>query len=33
MLGSAGIGYALLRVHDPRTVPSVLLLAPAEASH
>ena len=33
MLGSAGVGYSLLRLHDPKTVPSVLLLAPGEMSH
>ena len=25
MLGSAGVGYSLLRLYDPKTVPSVLL--------
>jgi lantibiotic modifying enzyme len=33
MLGTAGIGYALLRLHDPELVPSILLLAPAKVSH
>jgi hypothetical protein len=28
MLGSAGVGYAFLRLHDPESVPSVLLLTP-----
>ena len=32
MLGSAGLGYSLLRLHDPKTVPSVLLIAPGEVS-
>jgi lantibiotic modifying enzyme len=27
MLGSAGVGYSFLRLHDPETVPSILLLA------
>jgi lantibiotic modifying enzyme len=26
MLGAAGVGYTFLRLHDPETVPSVLLL-------
>ena len=33
MLGSAGIGYCFLRLHDPKTVPSILLLAPGEVCH
>jgi lantibiotic modifying enzyme len=33
MLGSAGIGYSFLRLVDPATVPSILLLAPGEVSH
>jgi hypothetical protein len=28
MVGLAGIGYGLLRLADPRRVPSVLVLAP-----
>jgi lantibiotic modifying enzyme len=32
MLGSAGVGYSLLRLHDPVTVPSILLLAPGKSS-
>ncbi|HZW30379.1 MAG TPA: lanthionine synthetase LanC family protein, partial [Isosphaeraceae bacterium] len=28
MIGTAGIGYTLLRLHDPGGVPSILLLTP-----
>jgi hypothetical protein len=28
MIGTAGIGYTFLRLHDPETVPSILLLTP-----
>ena len=28
LLGLAGIGYFYLRLHDPATVPSVLLILP-----
>jgi len=28
MTGTAGIGYAFLRAHDPAAVPSVLVMAP-----
>jgi hypothetical protein len=33
MLGSAGTGYSLLRLYDPKTVPSILLLTPGKTSH
>ena len=28
MLGTAGVGYGFLRLHDPDEVPSVLLIRP-----
>lgn len=32
MLGLAGIGYFYLRLHDPSSVPSILLLVPRQAA-
>ena len=32
MLGTAGIGYQLLRVHDPQRVPPILIVSPDTAS-
>jgi lantibiotic biosynthesis protein len=28
MIGNAGIGYAFLRLHDPKGVPSILWITP-----